>query len=76
MFKKLQIQLHLTHLKGNIFRCLKKFTFNDRFDYRFVYPTNHDAVCYITKTFEQNQFSISEAIKQPLSDSIIIELKQ
>ena len=47
MFKKIDIQLHLTHIKGNIFRDLKRYSFIDKFDYRFIYPTNHDAVCTI-----------------------------
>jgi MFS superfamily sulfate permease-like transporter len=47
MFKKIGIQLHLTHIKGNIFRDLKRYSFIDKFDYRFIYPTNHDAVCTI-----------------------------
>jgi len=47
MFRKCGVQLHLTHIKGNIFRDLKRYAFIDKFDYSFIYPTNHDAVCTI-----------------------------
>ena len=28
---------------------MKKFSFDEKFDSKFIYPTNHDAVCFITK---------------------------
>lgn len=68
MFKKLGIQLHLTHIKANIFRYMKRYSFNDKFDFQYVYPSNHDAVCFI--------LSNSEATNNYVCDSITIDIKQ
>ena len=67
MFKKLGIQMHLTHIKANIFRYMKRYSFNDRFDMQYVYPTTHDAVCSITNNLETTH---------DFCEQVTIDLKQ
>ena len=46
---KLTVYVFYKKLKGKIFTDLKRFSFGDKFDYKFIYPSNHDAVCFLTK---------------------------
>ncbi len=47
----------------------------DKFDYKFIYPSNQDAVSYLTRT-EINQSEISIINGLTASNAIAIELKQ
>lgn len=44
--KKLNVTLHLTHVKASIIVLIRRLNEN-KFDETFIYPTNHDAVLTI-----------------------------
>ena len=55
-------------------RILKKTSFRTKFDFAFIYPTIHDAVCAITdRTYlELNRHRIEEVIKKDLNNNAAI----
>ncbi len=46
--------LFQTYIKGCIFRVFKKFSFKEKFDYHYIYPTTHDAVLSILRKNKVN----------------------
>ena len=67
--------MHDFCFEGKIFKDLKRYLFMEKYDYKFIYPSNHDAVCYLTKT-EMNQSECSIINELTVSNAIAIELKQ
>ncbi|CAF1045955.1 unnamed protein product [Brachionus calyciflorus] len=53
-FKELGVTIHLTYCKRCVFRVFKKNSFQDKFDYDRIYPTNHDAVLSILRNRKSN----------------------
>jgi hypothetical protein len=43
-YQDIGIQLHLTYCKRAVLKTLKKLSFNEKFDYELIYPSNDDAV--------------------------------
>jgi hypothetical protein len=59
----LKIKKHL----ACILKMFKKVKFEEKFSYENIYPTTHDAVCYILNLSRQHKNSIFEA---PINETI------
>lgn len=66
IFSELDIALHLTFCKPCVLKMFKKVKFEDKFNYEFIYPTTHDAVCSIN-------FSRQVTIESNLSGVVFID---
>ena len=50
-------KIKLLNFLGSLFRIFKKYSFDGKFDYEYIYPTNQDAVLSINNRKVNSTFS-------------------